>query len=373
MLGKTNITTLKEGAIVTEIEDYRWIQMASGIYGNFVKAVYKNDYLAAITADGIIVYTMDGETWQTSKLEYSDCRLNDIEWDGSKFVIVGRFTDTDGTSTKGLIVTSGDLTTFSVIEGLYECKEVFGAFYENGRFIFICCSDNDGMDVIYTDLTKSGTIVKNLNRTKADTMSIGKNANGILVFANRKYIRGSSGDYSELLFITSNHTVTLKEYTVLDFVFKTAAVFECKNILYAMGLHETTGYELDKVTDSAEIMAMCTGQNFMFVDGVYFNECQLFINSHEMLIVKKGESIADKTIDDLVEIAPEITMNCIVRAFGQLYIFGNQGVILKSSVETNNENSIMVQTLSAKKALEDAKAYTDMKINELKELLNYQP
>ena len=52
-------------------------------------------------------------------------------------------------------------------------------------------------------------------------------------------------------------------------------------------------------------------------------------------------------------------MNCIIIAFGQLFIFGNQGVILKSSAETNNEEAIAVQELSAKKALADAKRYTD--------------
>ena len=45
MLGKTNINTLTEGTIVTEIENYRWIQMKSGIFSDFVKAIYKNDYL----------------------------------------------------------------------------------------------------------------------------------------------------------------------------------------------------------------------------------------------------------------------------------------------------------------------------------------
>lgn len=108
-------------------------------------------------------------------------------------------------------------------------------------------------------------------------------------------------------------------------------------------------------------MLMSSGINYMFVDGVYFNGCELFINNHEMLVVKKGESIADKTLDDLIEIAPELTMNCVTKAFGQLFIFGNQGAILKSSVETNNEEAITVQTISAKKALADAKKYTDEK------------
>lgn len=91
MLGKTNISTLSEGAIVTEIEDFKWIQIQSGIYGNFVKAVCKNGYLAAITADGTVVYTTDGEVWQTSVLEYEDCKLNDIYWDGSRFILVGSY------------------------------------------------------------------------------------------------------------------------------------------------------------------------------------------------------------------------------------------------------------------------------------------
>ena len=120
-------------------------------------------------------------------------------------------------------------------------------------------------------------------------------------------------------------------------------------------------YNLCKITNSDECMLMSSEKNFAFVDGVYFNECQIFINNHEMLIVKKGENIAEKTPDNLVEIAPELTMNCITKAFGQLYIFGNQGVILKSSVETNNEEAITVQALSAKKALMDAKRYTDEK------------
>lgn len=136
-------------------------------------------------------------------------------------------------------------------------------------------------------------------------------------------------------------------------------VYECKDALFYSSMMSTDDYKIVKVLPSNETNILSTGQNFFFKDGVYFNECQLFINSHEMLILKKRESISDKTLDDLIEIAPELTMNCITKAFGQLYIFGNQGVILKSSVETNNEEAIIVQTISAKKALQDAKKYTD--------------
>lgn len=136
-------------------------------------------------------------------------------------------------------------------------------------------------------------------------------------------------------------------------------VFECKDNLFYMYMHSDRNYKFVKVLSTNEEILLSSDINYGFVDGVYFDGCELFINSHEMLIVRKGENIADKTLDDLIEIAPELTMNCITKAFGQLYIFGNQGTILKSSVETNNENAITVQTISAKKALSDAKQYTD--------------
>lgn len=133
----------------------------------------------------------------------------------------------------------------------------------------------------------------------------------------------------------------------------------CKDTLYYMSTLALDNYEFAKVSEANEVFSLSTGKNFALKSGVYFNGCELFINAHEMLVVKKGESIADKTLDDLIEIAPELTMNCITKAFGQLFIFGNQGAILKSSVETNNESAITVQTISAKKALADAKQYTD--------------
>ena len=111
MLGKTNITALSERAVVTEIEDFRWVQMQSGVYGNFVRTIYKNGYLAAITADGAVVYTKDGEVWHTSTPEFADCKLNDIEWDGSRFLLAGCYTN-ENALTRGLVVATEDFATF---------------------------------------------------------------------------------------------------------------------------------------------------------------------------------------------------------------------------------------------------------------------
>lgn len=368
MLGKTNITTLAEGAVATEIEDYSWIQMQAGINGNFVKAIYKNGYLAAITADGTVVYTKDGEVWQTSRLEYKDCRLNDIDWDGSRFVLVGKHTEENGQ--RVLIVTSINLVEYTRMvwdENTAYDREVLAIFPQNGICTMITKYDTI-LYIVNVYLTENAVEEKNITRltmnaTKASTVyySIAKNTSGILIYyaAIDAYechhtISKISNEGNE---IQVRHSSDDSE----DKRKRKVSVFECKGTLYAMELVKSTAYNLNKITDSNEIIPVCTGQDFMFVDGVYFNECQVFINSHDMLVVKKSENIGDKTLDDMVEVAPEFTMNCITKAFGQIYIFGNQGVILKSSVETNNENGITVQALSAKKALAEAKIYTNEK------------
>lgn len=362
MLGKTNIMTLSESAIVTEIEDYRWIQMQSGVFGNFIKVIYKNGYLAAITADGTIVYTTDGEAWQSHTLEYKNCKLKDIDWDGSRFILAGSYsgtvTLTDGTSKetqKGLLIVTSDFESYEKKE--IDSKKGYASEYilvypVNGKYIILAT-------IISTSAEKTYICIGNLDEGWEEekdetfqTVSLAKNSKDILVFYSvyssgytRPYIKRIAGD-----------PMSVNKYEQIQ-IADSSKAFECKDELYAMAF--AGAYNLYKITNSDECMLMSNGKNFAFVDGVYFNGCQIFINSHEMLVVKKGESIADKTLDNLIEIAPEVTMNCITKAFGQLYIFGNQGVILKSSVETNNEEVLTVQVISAKKALLDAKKYTD--------------
>lgn len=366
MLGKTNITALSEGAIVTEIEDYNWIQMQSGIFGNFVKAIYKNGYLVGITADGVIAYTTDGEAWQTHTLEYEDCKLNDVDWDGSRFIFVGSYMGTSPleseaaeTVQRGLVVVTSDLVTYEVKEigndmGGY-ISEYFLIYPANGKYIVIA-------KVTEPSSTRSGKAYRFLgNLEDAWTLKgnevyqehpFAKNSKDIITFygkaGNRvvyyspRMIRGNDASAQDLDVGLGGDIYNIK-------------AFECKDELYFM----TFGKSLYKMTSSYEYMLLSNEKDFAFVDGAYFDDSRLFINAHEMLVVKKGENIADKTLEDLIEIAPELTMNCITKAFGQLYIFGNQGVILRSSVETNNAEAVTVQTISAKKALLDAKKYTD--------------
>ena len=144
MLGKTNINTLTEGTIVTEIENYRWIQMKSGIFSDFVKAIYKNDYLAAITADGKVVYTTDGEVWTVSVLEYEDCRLHDIDFDGSQFILVGsylleEYSDPDF-SREGLILVTSDFNFYEKKNIMFNsgvAVDYLAVYPQNGKYIVV--------------------------------------------------------------------------------------------------------------------------------------------------------------------------------------------------------------------------------------------
>ena len=378
MLGKTNINVLTEGTIVTEIEDYRWIQMQSGIFSDFVKAIYKNGYLVAITADGKVVYTTDGEVWQVSTLEYSDCKLNDIDFDGIRFILVGsylleEYSDSDF-SREGLIVVTVDFTSYEKKNIM--CSGVvidYLAIYpQNGKYIVIADKGprlGGNGHLCVGNLEAQWEIEKAIQAVmKCETFSIAKNASGIIIvgldYEGSNYYNGACQIINGVE-VEVNIRYEIKKTD--SYNVKNINAFECKDEFYYIFLREREEYEFAKVpsSNSGDVMVISNNINYMFKDGIYFNGCQLFINAHEMLIVKKGESIVDKTLDDLVEIAPELTMNCITKAFGQLYIFGNRGAILKSSVETNNEDTVTVQTLSAKKALADAKIYVDERYAEL--------
>lgn len=379
MLGKTNITTLSEGAIVTEIEDFKWIQMQSGVHGNFVKAIYQNGYLAAITADGTVVHTTDGEVWQASVPEYEDCKLDDIEWDGSRFILVGSHTVTTGEreSTFGLILATDNFSSFSkvsmqsdddeydTVRNSYKYdQEYYAVHIQNGRYYILACRyDNKtiSLHLYESDLADRWGRIKVLTSdVRCGTVLAAKNSSEMLVCFNAyNYSYGASAYCNHVYKINGSNATMVKllKKNIADVPLVFA--ISCKDTLYYMSTLALDNYEFAKVSEANEVFSLSTEKNFALKSGVYFNGCELFINAHEMLVVKKGESIADKTLDDLIEIAPELTMNCITKAFGQLFIFGNQGAILKSSVGTNNESAITVQTISAKKALADAKQYTD--------------
>ncbi len=388
MLGKTNITALSEGTVATEIKDYNWIRMQVGVYGNFTKAIYENGYLVAITGDGKVVYTTDGETWQVSAPEYTDCVLNDIDWDGERFIIAGSYVGTAGEKNEkyqlGLILGTIDFVSYEelangtdgdFVEPLYD-KEYLAIRPVNGKYEVLSMLNRNGSLYMYRYMGKIGefdrqdsnAVIRSSYTCIRETVSVAKNSDEMLiagVFLNN----GTKG-----YFIISSKNVQLILFRIDASTYnKIISVLECKDDVYYIlrtNYNSSYIYNFSKILSSGEEIILSQGIDYGFVDGAYFNECQLFINNHEMLIVKKGESVADKTLDDLVEIAPENTMTCITKAFGQLFIFGNQGFVLKSSVDSNNAESLLIQAISAKKALLDSKAYTDQRFAILEEKIS---
>ncbi len=383
MLGKTNITTLAEGVVVTEIEDFNWIRMQSGLNGNFVKAIYENSCLVAITADGKVAYTNDGEAWQTSNLKYANCKLEDIDWDGNQFLLVGSYKDTvertDGTSGEyelGFISMTVDFTSFEYIgadtnginlENSYNYYSKYYAVYPvNGKLVvfamnrsrFNASSTNStSLDMLVGDM--GGLLQKHavIENRYIGEIFVGKNSQGVLV-------TNASGSTGYTYMIDGNTLMIAKKNEVSGITSK-LPVFECKDELYYTAVSDSLTYRFVKVRPSGEEILMSTDINYGFVDGVYFNKCRIFINNHEMLILRKSENVADKSLEDLIEIAPENTMTFITKAFGQIFAFGNRGLVLRSSTDGSSEETLLLQAISGKKALLEAKIYTNQLYEQL--------
>mgnify|MGYP001052216129 FL=1 len=369
MLGKTNITTLKEGGTVTEIEEFSWVPVNSGIRRDFKMAVFGNGILVGVTESGDVAYTADGEVWEITELGYAGCRINDVEWDGERFFLVGR-TDAEGGNPSALIVATADFRTVERIElDRADDEEYAMIHYQNGSHVLVASKNMNASGrtllFLYADLgQRKVTEGEEIDSEVTEyCIKAGKCTNGVLIWGDEK-VRESGGLWTHQLLITlrSSGIRMLEDNKGQS---PERSVIECRDELYVVEYAGKERYDLYKVTTADDMLNMCLGQKFEFISGVYFAGCRVFIGVHDMLIVRSGESIADKAEGDLLEIAPEMSMSCIVRAFGQLYIFGNQGAVLRSSTETDNGNVLVVQAVSARKALAEARKYADERYAEL--------
>lgn len=390
MLGDTNITAISENTLVTEIENYGWIAQESGAAGDIVKAIFANNMLVAVTGAGEVIYTNDGEVWEISESNIVESSFADIIWDGEKYVIVGN------EGSKGLIVASADLKEFTKIELSnnpyvstmqankyeYEATKLFGIIFRNRTYTIFGVSDSKSY---FNFLTWSGKELDSLvfkytnerggNGYRYANGYIAKNSLGCAAYMKSAFDGTSAisyGDERHSVYITYDMESfnLLVSTMVQDDHAKLLNVFEVKDELYMQYLKSDSNYQLVKIsTNGTEVLVMNTGNNFGFVDGVYYNNCQVFFNAHDMLIVKKGESIKDKTVDNLIEITYDSTITCAIKAFDKIYLLGNGGMIMMSSEEEKSNEALAVSTMSARKALADAKSYTDSQVNVVEEQL----
>lgn len=393
MLGKTNITAIQESTNVTDIEDYIWKSMKiDGVNSDFVKAVYGNDMLVAITRDGTIVSTADGENWKKTRIETEDAyELEDIIWTGSQYVMVGNRKEIvtesaigEGDSENvyryhGIIVTSEQLVEFSIEEDTDNSYSRYYAVIEKEEKRIIISKEykndlvNAGVYAIAKDF--NGILKKKIYTCSVSSERICGNLNDYKIIVAKKHSGGA-------VYVEDNHSdnatqkdyngiyVTLDwmkySYICVDTTSKNTvalSMFECKDTLlfYANPMSYDGIHQIYQILDG-EKYPFNGGHRLWLLDAVYFNKCEVFVNAHSMIVVRpEDNNIGYKTPEDLIDITYDFEIRFIEKAFAGLYIFGTDGNILASSDEAKNEELTAVKTMSAVRALYDAKAYADEK------------
>lgn len=414
MLGKTNLTKVEKGAIINDVADYSWnASSVSGITGNFVKTLYAGNILIGITIDGTVAYTKDGENWEIKKIELDSgdsIELADITYGNGKYVIVGNHCDSENLI-HGLIVTTEDFATFEIVSNWHSStayphnnlvlhEKIVAVTEINNTFImctfraensgpssstfqyistYMVVINDIGEGIVSGDMSqlikidlKTASYIKPLPAMNSCFLKSAKKIDGTLICyihcaiqhnCAHDVIISKDGRAFETLIDKGS---SLRNPSISN---PSADLFnpcECKDNLYFMANTTVLNYRLSKVVGNAEALTLSENIEYGFLDAAYFNKCEIFVNNHQMLVIHPGESIADKAIDDLVDITYDFSISSIMKAFDKLYIFGTDGNILVSSNESNNEESLAIKAMSATKALYDAKAYTDEKIEALK-------
>ncbi len=399
MLGKTNITAIEAGTIVSGIENYSWEKVkVEGVTGMFVKAIYENDTLVVITKDGTIAYTVDGENWSTIRLDIEGTyELNDIIWDGRRYIAVGSREEIVEQEYiyHGFIAVTENLADFTVIHADNDYSRYFAVVEKNGKYIVISkeFSQSDEGAYICTntgDIENWGSCYKSIicvlqyevrtsvggstsvsykyaEKTADCKVMMVKNFHGgiLCVEFARRWASNSIWEYIVLVTSGWNDFGAISVGTpgkIEDCKILTG--FECRGNVYFINSNKQ-GNLVKVDTNTSETYR--TDSSVCYVDAIYYDKSDVFLSEFGMMIVRKGEHVSEKVPEDLIEITYDFSMKLIVKAFTGLYILGSGGNILKSSNEVKNEEALAVRTMSATKALYDAKAYTNEKYKMLEE------
>ena len=369
MLGKTNILATKESSVITYVEEFHWKAMNISSEG-LERAIYNENtgILVVVTSGGTILWSSDGETWESKSFE--NTVLTDVIWDGSRYVFVG-YAKTNGS---GIIITSEKLSEFNhVIAAQKSGTWYLGIYCKNGEYTVICYCPLGTYGKLYAyNFTKNFDTYKSYEIRDCSTgnentqICMGKNTDGFLIGVKTKSSSSLKNMYANV-YMTRSGTIFTDLASVTDkeqnWDIDRFYVFECKGELYYAETADT--YRIQKVTDMTSEITVSAGKKFLFRTAVYFNESRVYFNGHEMLVLKKNEMMADKEMEDLVEVSYEHTISQAVKAWGKIVLLCENGNILVSSAETEDPGAVVVKTLSAKQALYEAKKYTDSTMEEM--------
>lgn len=375
MLGKTNIVTTAESAATAEIEDYKWIAASAGDGQAFIKAAFGDSMLAAITADGGVTYSADGENWEWQSVgDYVFC---DILWDGARFIIVGGHNE-DGKD-YGLIIITTDFTDLDVRTKCTDSDasnqyRFFGIAKVNNKYAVMVQQNGSSQQQLISwvgdlDTWDTKTVIRKVIRNgsfswTAFHVELVRNTSGFMLYAKGT---GNNSGYSHDVYTSSDGVVFNNQATLTststNAINNWIKVMSLRDELYFMYLVNDQTYNIYKVLSAMDRVLVSTGINYQFVGGAYYDNTLVFINNHNMLLVKNNESLTDKALSDMFEISYDYSFNSIIKAFDKLYILCNQGYILMSDAEGKSSETTAVSTMSARRALFDAKKYTDEQLN----------
>lgn len=390
MLGKTNITSIKDGTVITDVEDFVWNEVGTrSVDGAFKKSIFGNNTLVAVTEGGTVIYSKDGENWDEALFEANaEYKIIDVVWDGKRFVFAAN---------DPVIITTEDFQEYKRY-AISDVKRLYAIFYNaDSTYTVIAAkmsvySNNYTFSTVFCKGTledmKTVTIIDSVtHHTEEDCLMAIKNlyiktahsSNIIICYIKEK--ASASDTYSHQVGISEDGTSVKK----LLASYGTSAggnlpagvyygasnkykVFSFKNAVYYMDTLEENK-ELIRLKDLSDEKGdvVSAGKDWGFIGGVYFNKCDVLVNANQMLVVKSGEHLADKVIEDLIDITYDFAITNIIKAFEKIYLFGTGGHILVSSNEIKNENALAIKTMSASKALYEAQKYADEKCKELEE------
>lgn len=375
MTGRTNIIPTRTAAITSDefdLKNVQWNAVVLDTSDNCVCTLYEKDTIVLLFSKGSVSWSYDGEKWNTKKL--GNFVFQYIFYDGKQFLICGSSND------NGLIITTVDFESFttydkftSSVQSQYNLN-FCGGFYDGNAYRFIALETNiSSISARYNVYTWQGETLDTL-KAKKEILSQtggqlnlkysynGKRCNVIICWINgssanvasyKNYYSADGIDYvsAEITSIQSRELsyINIKSLDGIAYVF-------CNEKLYR-SLSGTTWTLISEIESMRDITKI---NNQFFIIGT----------PNKGLITQGNESISEKTSNDLQILIDDVVVTNVIYALERVVMVCNGGIVCYASQKNADPETEAVKTMSARKALSDAKVYTDSKFEEMKKYID---
>lgn len=326
---------------------------------DFIKVIYGGGRFVAISENGSIAYSTEGQTWTVRKL--GDYTFFDIDYINGTYFIVG------GADTKGLILLSTDLINWKAetteidpavipadIASLQSLQ--FRGIRSNGReYILIATAiyAKSGTSY-YAPCVYAGSDIKALKivfiKAGASTTNgisrilKGNSRIGLLYQQSSAcyILHTSDGSNCEDTRLPSyspsprNHAFFYEGYFLQGAHYMpsmTSSSYEKYAHMYrSINLKEweIMGPGVKHDSDKVDLP--------YFIGAVRIGSCSLYIGEHMGMLLADGEDMLEKTQADCFNISQSVTINSVVRSDKRIVCVGNGGIIFSANVDINDKD-----------------------------------